>query len=64
MSKAIQTEQHNDQHAGALPVVIGLIDESDFNRLELFGFEVDMDGRVLVPELAPNPVSVTGGKAA
>jgi hypothetical protein len=33
--------------------VFGLIVESDFDRTELHGFEVDMNGCVVTPELHP-----------
>ena len=32
----------------------GLIQERDYHRSELHGFEVDMSGRIIVPELNPN----------
>lgn len=32
----------------------GLIPERDYHRSELHGFEVDMFGRIIVPELNPH----------
>ena len=32
----------------------GLIDERDYHRSELHGFEVDMSGRIIIPELNPH----------
>jgi hypothetical protein len=31
----------------------GLIAERDYGRCELYGFEVDMSGHVIIPELHP-----------
>ena len=36
--------------------VVGLITESQFDRVELYGFEVDMNGTVLAPEFHPRRV--------
>ena len=36
--------------------VFGLIIGSQFNRTELHGFEVDLNGRVIVPEFRPRSV--------
>jgi hypothetical protein len=35
---------------------VGLITESQFSSVELYGFEVDMNGTVLVPEFHPRRV--------
>jgi len=31
----------------------GFIERGQYNRSELYGFEVDMSGRILVPEFPP-----------
>lgn len=35
-------------------ILFGLISEADASGVELHGFEVDIDGRVLIPELHPS----------
>ena len=39
--------------------LLGLIAEPDFDHGELYGFEVDLEGRPLIPELCPRPESST-----
>jgi len=44
--------------------LFGLIGDKDFYRPELHGFEVDMNGRVIVPDFHPNSDSVIRKDAA
>jgi hypothetical protein len=48
--------------ADALP--LGLISESQFDRSELFGFEIDMSGKVIVPDFLPGRVTTGALPAA
>ena len=36
--------------------VFGLIAECQFDRRELYGFEVELNGRVVTPEFNPKPI--------
>ena len=44
-------------HSISRPAFVGLISEEDFYRPELYGFEVDMTGRALLPEFGSVRVS-------
>ena len=45
-------------------LLLGLISESQFDRSELFGFEIDMSGNVIVPDFLPGRVTTGALRAA
>ncbi len=47
----IEDDTSEKERHGSL---FGLISEAEVDAMELHGFEVDMDGRVLIPELHPH----------
>lgn len=44
-----QTDRNRDDD------LFGLIDDSSSYRTELYGFEITMSGKLVLPELHPNP---------
>jgi hypothetical protein len=47
--------EDKESHQKRRQVLFGLIDDTCGLRTELHGFEVSLDGRVVVPELHPKP---------